>query len=230
MNNQIISRLYKNRLFVYFYNKRASSFSIYTLWENIQNKFIKPLPTNSKLLELGTGPASLTIKLIKKYKNIKIIASDFSTQMIDKAKENLAKENLENSSNIEFLQLNANDLSDFDKNSFDGIYSIGTIKHLKDGGKCLNECVNLLKKDGYFYFSDFTNFASLQDCLLLTKSLRVNFFMRFILAPIIFIGTKKEGVSEKEILKWADKLKQIGDVQTDFSSGKVIFEIVFKKT
>lgn len=95
------------------------------------------LPSNSSVLEIGSGPGS-DFQILKK--TYRVVGSDFSTEFLNRLVENHA--------NDEFLNLNAITLKTDRK--FDGIYSNKVLQHLtdKDLLKSILRQVEVLNEDG----------------------------------------------------------------------------------
>lgn len=74
------------------------------------------LPNSGNLLELGCGSAEITQKLALNNPKLKILATDLSQAMLDKA---ISKQSLDN---VTYEQLDMNDLTT--KQQFDGIFCI----------------------------------------------------------------------------------------------------------
>ena len=75
----------------------------------------------SRILEIGPGPAWISIILVKKNNTIKLTGLEISKDMIRVANQNIKDENVE--TNIRFVHGNAQNMSMFEDNSFDAVIS-----------------------------------------------------------------------------------------------------------
>ena len=99
-----------------------------------------------KILELGCGTGDM-------WKNredlisvcSKIILSDFSSAMVDKAKENIGEK-----TNIEYKIIDIQDIP-FEDDTFDVVIANMMLYHVPDIDKGLKEVRRVLKSDGFFY-------------------------------------------------------------------------------
>jgi len=96
---------------------------------------------NILLAGCGTGQHLMALT---RYKGAKILAIDLSLSSIAYAKRKVEELNLKN---IEFLQVDILELGKL-KNKFDIIESAGTLHHMKDPKKGLENLLRLLKKNG----------------------------------------------------------------------------------
>lgn len=104
-------------------------------------------PNNSRVLELGCGPAYLWRgNLYRVPKDANITLSDFSEGMLKEAKNSF--KNIDNS--IEFMTIDAQEIP-FPNEVFDVIIANHMLYHVPDRKKALNEISRVLKKDGRFY-------------------------------------------------------------------------------
>lgn len=104
------------------------------------------------VLDLGCGDGFLTRMIKDIVKNGYVLGIDASEGMISKAKEYQTE-------NLEFIQLDINDINFEDK--FTVIISNATLHWVKDHNKLLRNCYRALKKGGILRF----NFAGEGNCL-----------------------------------------------------------------
>ncbi len=107
---------------------------------------------NSKILEIGPGPAWISILLVKKKPSIKLIGLEISEDMISIARQNIKNEGVED--RIEFIKGDAKNMVDIKNNSFDAVITHDSLHHWEDPIAVFNEISRVLKKDGIFYISD----------------------------------------------------------------------------
>ena len=167
----------------------------------IYHKFIKFIGEGLKgnLLEIGCGVGKTTSWLNEKYPKIKIIAVDYDENQIDIAKKNKKSEN------VKFLQGDATSLK-FEDNSFDYAIETNVFHHIKNYQDAIKETRRVLKKNGYFYLMDISQY--------------------FFGLPLIKRIFPPESYITKNIL--IDKLEENNFIIED-SKGTFIFFIAAKK-
>ena len=97
------------------------------------------------LLDVGTGPGKLLMKLHQHSLDLTLTGIDVSSSMVIKARKNLCKAGL--SGKIDVKTGNAAALP-FPDSSFDLVVSTGSIHHWKDPVACLNDIYRVLKHSG----------------------------------------------------------------------------------
>ena len=101
---------------------------------------------NASVLEIGCGPGNITRHILDLNPNLKVLATDVSKNMIDLAKKNNPK--------IEVQVLDCRNLKTI-SNKFDGIICGFTIPYLSklDCLKLISDCNNLMIEEGTLYVS-----------------------------------------------------------------------------
>jgi len=103
------------------------------------------------LLDIGTGPGWLLMKLHQQSPGMRLIGMDTSPSMVAKARKNMVIAGL--SDVIEIREGNANRML-FPDRSFDMVVSSGSIHHWKEPVAALNEIYRLLKPGTYALMYD----------------------------------------------------------------------------
>jgi ubiquinone/menaquinone biosynthesis C-methylase UbiE len=103
------------------------------------------------LLDIGTGPAWLLLKLHQKSPAMRLVGIDSSPSMVAKAKKNMAEAGLADV--IEITEGNASQIPFADR-SFDIVVSTGSIHHWKHPIAALNDVYRVLKPGGYALMYD----------------------------------------------------------------------------
>lgn len=95
----------------------------------------------NKILDVGTGVGNFisNLELLKDYK--KIVGIDNSREMLERAKNNFDKEN------IEFVLMDAENLN-YEDNTFDMVSLSNSLHHLAEIDIVLNEMKRVLKSEG----------------------------------------------------------------------------------
>lgn len=121
--------------------------------KTVYNSFFNFIGGNvkGKLLEIGCGIGKTTHFLADKYNKLKITAIDYDKKQIDTAKKN------KKSKNIEFKQGDAKSLN-FKNNSFDYVIETNVLHHIKNYEDAIKEAKRVLKKNGYFYLMDISQY------------------------------------------------------------------------
>ena len=103
------------------------------------------------LLDIGTGPGRLLVKLHELSPRMRLVGIDVSPSMVVKAQQNMAAPGL--SEAIEIKEGNASQIP-FGGDSFDVVVSTGSIHHWKDPLAGLNEVHRVLKPGAYALMYD----------------------------------------------------------------------------
>ena len=123
-------------------------------WDFVEErkKIIKKVqPIQGKILEIGAGKGYFTIELAKM--NYKFLSIDNSCEELEYARMNLEYYNL--LENVEF-QVNDAENSGFADNYFDAIFCVGMLHHSQNYKKFIDETIRILKPEGKFILSDFS--------------------------------------------------------------------------
>jgi tRNA (cmo5U34)-methyltransferase len=116
-----------------------------------------------RLLDIGAGMGRFTNKITKKFPKASIVCLDGSTKMLDVARANLGRTDM----NTTFVHQDFGDSSWVEAltSKFDVIVSTGAIHHISDQRRktLFKEIFELLNDDGYFINSDL--FKSKHDVL-----------------------------------------------------------------
>lgn len=153
-------------------NERIDDLQLYNL-KIIQNKdgfcfgidsvllsdFAKEIPSNAKVLDLGTGTGILGILLCGKTKLSKIYGIDIQEDVCNMASRSIKLNNLEDK--FEIINKNIKDLKDiFKENSFDAIVSNPPYKKDNSGLKNESETKLISRHEITASLEDFINISS----------------------------------------------------------------------
>src|SRR3989344_7407482 len=107
------------------------------------NALLDNIPKINKILDIGGGFGRLTPQYILRAK--RVFLTDPSTKLLG-----LARKNLKNYNNIKFVQTTAENLDHkFRASSFDTIFIVRVMHHIKNAEAVCKTIVRLLKKNGY---------------------------------------------------------------------------------
>lgn len=115
-----------------------------TIREIVMNSFIT---CNSNVLEIGCTNGFSSIEM-NKLTNCNVIGIDINKNSIQNAREKILLNHL-NEEKVSFEYGNAEDLSNFDDESFDLIICGNAISFISDKGKALKEMIRVLKPNGF---------------------------------------------------------------------------------
>lgn len=116
------------------------------------------------LLDIGTGPGWLLLKLHLKAPQLRLVGIDSSPAMVTKARQNMAA--AAGAESIEIEEGNADKIP-FPDDCFDIVVSTASIHHWKHPAIALNEVYRVLKEGGYALIYDLvsdTPQSILADC------------------------------------------------------------------
>ena len=132
VNNGIFNLIYKK--------------TVYSSFLNFIDRDIK-----GKLLEIGCGIGKTTHFLAEKCNKLKITAIDYDNKQIQIANIN------KKFKNIKFEQGDATALN-FKKESFEYVIETNVLHHIKNYEDAIKEIRRVLKKKGYFYLMDISQY------------------------------------------------------------------------
>jgi SAM-dependent methyltransferase len=124
----------------------ASSSSIFQRHYELLAHDILSYAEAGRLLDVGTGPGWLLLKLHRQCPGLQLVGLDVSPQMVAKARENMAEAGL--AAQVEIQAGNASQMP-FPDGCFDIVVSTGSIHHWKEPTAGLNEVHRVLKEGGY---------------------------------------------------------------------------------
>ena len=154
-DNERIDDLQLNNLKI-IQNKDGFCFGIDAV---LLSDFAKEIPTNSKILDLGTGTGILGILLCAKTKLSKIYGIDIQKDVCDMASRSIKLNNLEN--RFEIINKNIKDLKDiFEGISFDAIVSNPPYKKDNSGIKNESKTKLISRHEITASLEDFINISS----------------------------------------------------------------------
>jgi len=133
-----------------FYNK-ISAIDIFQKHYELVAQDLDNYLKKGKVLDIGTGPAWLLLKIFKISPHLQLTGMDVSKSMVKKAIVNVEKAEL--TDKIKIVTANASDMP-FPDNSFDAVISTGSLHHWKDLTGCLNEIYRILNPGKYALIYD----------------------------------------------------------------------------
>lgn len=141
-----MKNIYDNSFFFKEYKKtRAQQINANNVLENPIMKEMLPNVFDKTILDLGCGDGNMDKYFISKGAK-KVVAVDLSKKMIAEAKR------INKSSNIEYLNLDMEDLSSVNE-TFDIVYSSLAFHYVENFDKLIKQIYNLLKPNGVLIFS-----------------------------------------------------------------------------
>ena len=140
--------------------------------DRLDNEFVDQvlsLGVTGTILDLGTGPGQIPIKLAKREPRIKVIGVDMSAAMLSAAAERAERERL--SSRVSFILADAKAIP-LANASVNVLLCNSTLHHFSNPVLVFDEADRVVKKDGVIYFRD------LRRPPRILHSLHVSFFGR----------------------------------------------------
>lgn len=104
-----------------------------------------------KILDLGTGPGQIPIKLAKREPRISVIGVDLSKEMLKLGAERAKREQV--SSRVDFILASANSIP-VASGSIDLLICNSTLHHFSNPVQVFNEAHRVVKEGGVVYFRD----------------------------------------------------------------------------
>lgn len=133
-----------------FYNA-ISETSVFQRHYDLIAKDILNYCSGESILDVGTGPGWLLVKLHQRSPRLRVMGLDVSPSMVAKAQKNMANAGL--SDIIEIKEGEASRMP-FADGFFDTVVSTGSIHHWKEPTYSLNEIYRVLKYGGYALMYD----------------------------------------------------------------------------
>jgi len=133
-----------------FYNAISSS-AIFQKHYELATKNILGYCSQGILLDIGTGPARLLLKIHQESPNMRLVGIDSSSAMVTKARQNISAAGMSDA--IEVKEGSADHIP-FPDQSFDIVVSTASIHHWKEPTAGLNETYRVLKDGGYALIYD----------------------------------------------------------------------------
>ena len=106
----------------------------------------------SRVLEIGPGPAWISIIIVKKNHTIQLTGLEISKDMIRVANQNVKDEKVED--NIKFFNGNAKNMTMFEDQFFDAVIAHDSLHHWEEPLQIFNEIARVLKNDGVLCIGD----------------------------------------------------------------------------
>ena len=107
--------------------------------------------SQGSILDIGTGPGWLLVRLHQKARGLRLTGLDVSPSMIGKARKNMADLGL---SDVIEVKVGSASNMPFPECTFDAIVSTGSIHHWKEPTAGLNDVYRVLKDGGYALMYD----------------------------------------------------------------------------
>jgi ubiquinone/menaquinone biosynthesis C-methylase UbiE len=102
-------------------------------------------------LEVGPGPGYVGLEWLKRTDGTSLKGLDISADMVEIAKRNTKEYGFEN--RVEYV-ISGADTMPFDDNTFDGVFSTGSLHEWSEPKKIFNEIYRVLKPSGKFFVGD----------------------------------------------------------------------------
>jgi ubiquinone/menaquinone biosynthesis C-methylase UbiE len=125
-------------------------------WDNIDS-ILKAGITEGDVLEIGPGPGYMGLEWLKQSAGSSLTGCEISPDMIEMAMRNAKEYGLDE--DTRYVQGNCMDMP-FDNETFDGVFSNGSLHEWEEPVKAFNEICRVLKPGGAFCITDMRRDAS----------------------------------------------------------------------
>ena len=119
-------------------------------WNNVES-FLKFGITSGNVLEIGPGPGYVGLEWLKRTSDSDLIGCEISPVMIKTAEKNAKEYGFEN--RVRYITGNAMQIP-FQNDTFDGVFSNGSLHEWENPIKVFNEIFRLLKPNGLYCITD----------------------------------------------------------------------------
>lgn len=151
------------------------------------------------ILEIGCGTGKNTEWLMTKAE--RLVAADFSTEMLARAREKIAAEN------VEFKQLDLRENWQFPENSFDLITSSLVLEHIENLDFVFAQAKKVLRGGGKFYIGELHPFKQYQGSKARFERSDGVFELECFTHHVseFFVAAKSNGFELTELKEWFDE-------------------------
>ena len=132
------------------YNALSGTWMFQRHYEWLARDILHYCPEGS-ILDIGTGPGWLLLKLHQAASEVQLTGVDISAAMVDKARKNIANAGL---AGVIAIKEGAASQLPSPEASFDAVVSTGSLHHWKDPTAGLNDVYRVLKPGGYALMYD----------------------------------------------------------------------------
>ena len=147
--------------------------------KDAMDQFLEKMPRGAKILEVGCGGGHLATEIMRRRPDLELTGLDLSHEQIARAK----KRNRNSPGSPRFVQGSALELP-FDEGSFDGLFSVASIKHWPDQRLGVSECVRVLRPGGMLLIAEADRGCKLEDARNFVSHWRIPAALR----PIALMG------------------------------------------
>ena len=185
-------------LFSAFYDYFLTPAVFKGLGSELQKIFLKVVAPNSRLLDVGCGNGQYAIEIVQKRPDLHVTALDSSLEQVKQAQKKARQLGLEEQ--VRFLEGTVLELP-FNKEDFDHVYSIGSIKYWTDRKKALSECLRVLKPGGNIfvleadrscYYQDVVNWVNQTEIPLALKPVFERYYHTYVVNHSIALDDAQE--------------------------------------
>lgn len=136
----------------------------------VNQKFVDDLlaagPVGSQVIDLGTGTARIPVLLCQRLPEVRVLAIDASTSMLDLAATRIDVGGVMDQ--VQLQQADAKELADFDDEICDCVISNSLLHHLAEPGRVLGEALRLVRTGGWLFIRDLMRPATSEEVDRLT--------------------------------------------------------------
>jgi ubiquinone/menaquinone biosynthesis C-methylase UbiE len=215
MLTAILTRLRDSRLvwdlFGPVYNHRIHH-ALGGLFEHIAQDL--SLQGNAQILDVGTGPGHLALRVAELHPSSTVTGVDFSPMQVRAAGRLQRRRRI---GNCRFTRADAMKLP-FEDARFDAVLSVGSIKHWPDAGRGVREMGRVLRPGGRMILSETDREASEGDLNRFMDRFRA----WYLWYPLLMWGTRRivfgQSYAEDQLVAFA-RAAGFGDIRTERIAG-----------
>lgn len=160
----------------FFVAERAVNLHVHVLQQS-QMEAILAEKRERRMLDVGCGGGQSAIRLKGLYPHLEVTGIDLSEPQIERARERARKQGCA----VQFEVANAQALP-FADQSFDVVYSFGSVKHWPNPRQGISECWRVLKPGGELLLTDSTSDASHEQVV---SFYRIAGFPKLLEGPVV---------------------------------------------
>ena len=159
-------------LFSHFYEYFIAPAVFRAMESDLEGDFVQRIPEGCRVLDVGCGGGHHVLAIAQMRPDLEVVGLDLSPQLVAHARRKSAAQN---TGRVSFVEGTALDLP-FESESFDHVYSAGSIKHWGDKHakrRGLQECLRVLRPGGAFLVMEADRGAHYEDIVRWARQSRV---------------------------------------------------------
>lgn len=152
-------------------------------------EFLEELPRGAKVLEVGCGGGQMAAELLQRRGDLNLTGLDLSPEQVARSQKRAPAGR--------FVEGSALALP-FDDASFDGVFSIASIKHWPDQRKGVSECVRVLRPGGRLIIAEANRACTLDDARNFVGQWHIPRIARPVVMPLFYTFVAGQAIAPNE--------------------------------